>query len=156
MPLYINPAEFLLDITSSDFAGSHEEVQQNLDMIHTDWKESQEAAALNAAIPEGIQETKDISAHWSPTTGHATVSFFRCFFFHLRSRLERQVISQGDHTSEACRAPRVLPVNGKADLRIDSSISTLLPHYYTDHSLRAIVMWLLTVFASPCMLAWQS
>lgn len=76
MPLYVNPAEFLLDATSSDFASSHEEVQQHLDKIHTDWEESQEAAAIIAAIADEVEETKDISAHWSPSTGHASVGLF--------------------------------------------------------------------------------
>ena len=52
MPLYVNPAEFLLDWTSSDFAGGDDTVQEKLNKIHADWKVSDEASTLIATIPE--------------------------------------------------------------------------------------------------------
>ena len=59
MPLYVNPAEFLLSITSTDFAGSEGGAQRTLDKIHADWKESEASSNLSAAIRETGQGRKD-------------------------------------------------------------------------------------------------
>ena len=71
MPLYVNPAEFLLDWTSSDFAGGDDAVQEKLDKIHADWQVSDEASTLNATIPEN-PEDKDSSPLLSASGKHAT------------------------------------------------------------------------------------
>ena len=59
MPLYVNPAEFLLSITSTDFAGSDDGAQGTLDKIHADWKASEAAFHISAAIQETSQGHKD-------------------------------------------------------------------------------------------------
>ena len=55
MPLYVNPAEFLLSITSTDFAESDDGAQQSLDTIHADWKASEAASNISASIQETSQ-----------------------------------------------------------------------------------------------------
>lgn len=59
MPLYVNPAEFLLSITSTDFAGSDDGAQQTLDKIHADWQASEAASNISVAIHETSQGNKD-------------------------------------------------------------------------------------------------
>lgn len=71
MPLYVNPAEFLLDWTSSDFASGDDTVQEKLNKIHADWKVSDEASTLIATIPEN-PEDKDSSPLLSASGERAT------------------------------------------------------------------------------------
>ena len=71
MPLYVNPAEFVLDWTSSDFAGGDDAVQEKLNKIHADWKVSDEASTLIAAIPETPGD-KDSSPLLPASGKHAT------------------------------------------------------------------------------------
>lgn len=46
MPLYTNPAEYLLDLTNADFPLGDEGAQGRLEKIHADWKASAEALSL--------------------------------------------------------------------------------------------------------------
>lgn len=50
MPLYTNPAEFLLDHTSSDFSQDEPDAQRRLDELHSAWRESSEAHTISAAV----------------------------------------------------------------------------------------------------------
>ena len=50
MPLYVNPAEFLLDLTSSDFALDSDGASSNIEKLHTDWKTSSNAEELSSTI----------------------------------------------------------------------------------------------------------
>jgi len=47
MPVQINPAEFLLELTNIDFARGDNNVQR-LETIQTAWAESQEAASITS------------------------------------------------------------------------------------------------------------
>jgi hypothetical protein len=67
MPLYINPAEFLLDLTSSDFALDGNVAQSRVEKLHSNWESSAEASSLTAAIaalekedtgPKSLSESK--------------------------------------------------------------------------------------------------
>ncbi len=58
MPTYINPAEFLLDLTSSDFAQGDEEASLRIEKIHRDWQGSAESTSLSAEI-SAIPREKD-------------------------------------------------------------------------------------------------
>ncbi len=46
MPLYINPVEYLLDLTNSDFSLGDEGAQGRLEKIPSDWKTSAEVLSL--------------------------------------------------------------------------------------------------------------
>lgn len=50
MPTYTNPAEFLLDLTSSDFAQGEEEASLRIEKLHSEWLGSSEAKSITAAI----------------------------------------------------------------------------------------------------------
>lgn len=58
MPTYINPAEFLLDLTSTDFAHGDAESLSRIEKIHSDWQVSAEAKSLSATI-QAIPKEKD-------------------------------------------------------------------------------------------------
>lgn len=58
MPTYINPAEFLLDLTSSDFARGDEEASSRIEKIHSDWQDSAKAKSLSAKI-HALSKRKD-------------------------------------------------------------------------------------------------
>lgn len=64
MPTYINPAEFLLDLTSSDFAHGNndddveEAASSRIDAIHSDWKSSAYANRLTTEI-QAVLNPKD-------------------------------------------------------------------------------------------------
>ena len=56
MPLYINPAEFLLDITSVDFAHNGIEAQARVDKLHSDWSQSSRHREMIGMIEQSSQE----------------------------------------------------------------------------------------------------
>lgn len=58
MPTYINPAEFLLDLTSSDFAQGDEEASLRIENLHSNWRASSEAKHVTVAI-SAISVEKD-------------------------------------------------------------------------------------------------
>ena len=60
MPLYTNPAEFLLDLTSSDFSLDEINARRLLEKLHSAWRSSSEASAISAAVAEpSTTEKKD-------------------------------------------------------------------------------------------------
>ncbi|KAL8793159.1 MAG: hypothetical protein Q9195_004271 [Heterodermia aff. obscurata] len=95
MPLYVNPAEFLLDWTSSDFAGGDDTVQEKLNKIHADWKVSDEASTLIATIPENLED-KDRSS-LLPASGKRATSFQVIIALIYRSFIKsyRDVVAYG-------------------------------------------------------------
>ncbi|GLA60598.1 hypothetical protein AtubIFM54640_001077 [Aspergillus tubingensis] len=53
LPINTNPAEFILDLVSSDFAGStHAMSKDQVQRIHTSWSESSNAAALTEQVSQ--------------------------------------------------------------------------------------------------------
>ncbi|PYH74738.1 putative ABC transporter [Aspergillus vadensis CBS 113365] len=53
LPMNTNPAEFILDLVSSDFAGStHAMSKDQVQRIHTSWSESSSAAALTEQVSQ--------------------------------------------------------------------------------------------------------
>ena len=50
MPLYTNPAEFLLDLTSSDFALDGSGARSRIEKLHSDWEGSLESSSLKTLI----------------------------------------------------------------------------------------------------------
>ncbi|KAL8664275.1 MAG: hypothetical protein Q9202_003225 [Teloschistes flavicans] len=50
IPLYVNPAEFLLDLTSSDFAEDDHGASTIIKQIHSDWRNSTDARDLTSSI----------------------------------------------------------------------------------------------------------
>lgn len=62
IPSNTNPAEFLLDIVSSDFGGSKEFAQNRVRKIQKAWTESNEATAMDRQVFElvrSMEEKKD-------------------------------------------------------------------------------------------------
>lgn len=85
MPLYTNPAEFLLDLTSSDFSQGDADAQRRVDELHSAWRESSEAHAISAAVA-GPPSEKDIlidkKAHapfWNITLALLHRSFIKSY-----------------------------------------------------------------------------
>ena len=56
MPLYTNPAEFLLDLTSSDFSQDEADAQRGLNELHSGWQESSEAHAISTTVAGPLSE----------------------------------------------------------------------------------------------------
>jgi hypothetical protein len=52
IPVHTNPAEFLLDIVSSDFTHTKELVGDRVQFIQTSWAESSEAVVITRQISE--------------------------------------------------------------------------------------------------------
>ncbi|KAL8980278.1 MAG: hypothetical protein Q9177_005923 [Variospora cf. flavescens] len=73
MPIYVNPAEFLLDLSSTDFAEDSLEANRNIEKLHTDWKDSENAERLANSIPLSRVEKADAS---HGLEGRAHASFF--------------------------------------------------------------------------------
>lgn len=73
MPIYVNPAEFLLNLSSTDFAEDSLEANRNIEKLHTDWKDSENAERLANSIPLSRVEKPDAS---HGLEGRAHASFF--------------------------------------------------------------------------------
>ncbi|KAL8936282.1 MAG: hypothetical protein Q9216_005012 [Gyalolechia sp. 2 TL-2023] len=56
IPPYVNPAEFLLDISSSDFAKDSVDASAHLEKLHTDWSESPNAEALHSSTDSSLSD----------------------------------------------------------------------------------------------------
>ncbi|KAL9592691.1 MAG: hypothetical protein Q9179_006460 [Wetmoreana sp. 5 TL-2023] len=69
VPFYVNPAEFLLDLTSSDFADDRQGASANIQKLHADWRESATANALAASIAALALE-KAATANWTEKESH--------------------------------------------------------------------------------------
>lgn len=61
MPLYTNPAEYLLDLTSSDFAHDGS-AQSRVERLHTDWTNSTEIRSLKTFIASLACEDNKVGA----------------------------------------------------------------------------------------------
>ena len=59
MPLYINPAEFLLDLISTDFSTGDDEVQIRIKKIHSQWTASSESTSLAATLNADLGKSGD-------------------------------------------------------------------------------------------------
>ncbi|OJJ52442.1 hypothetical protein ASPSYDRAFT_51864 [Aspergillus sydowii CBS 593.65] len=77
IPSNTNPAEFLLDIVSSDFGGAKEPAQERVQKILQAWAESNEAISVDRQVSERIQsvEKKDaVSAEDLKRPGPFTIT----------------------------------------------------------------------------------
>lgn len=70
IPLYVNPAEFLLDLTSSDFAEDSDGANTSIQKIHTDWRESSSAKELVSSITTSTAE-RSMPVNLTGTKSHA-------------------------------------------------------------------------------------
>ena len=61
LPLYVNPAEFLLTLTSSDFAVEQDDAEARIAKLHSDWQSSPEAERLKDAIETIVAEKADLN-----------------------------------------------------------------------------------------------
>lgn len=60
IPLYMNPAEFIIDFVNTDFARDKSEVDQQLNMVHSSWHKSRLATAtVNELTDEMARNTMD-------------------------------------------------------------------------------------------------
>ncbi|KAL4806617.1 P-loop containing nucleoside triphosphate hydrolase protein [Aspergillus unguis] len=59
IPSNTNPAEFLLDIVSSDFGGAKETAQERVRKIQQAWAESNEAIAVNRQVSERVRSMEE-------------------------------------------------------------------------------------------------
>ena len=73
IPLYTSPPEFLLDLSSSDFADDSHEADTNISKLHADWRDSAGAETLASSILPSPAE-KPGSTHLREEKSHA--SFF--------------------------------------------------------------------------------
>ena len=74
MPLYTNPAEFLLDLTSSDFALDGSIAQSRVEKLHSDWESSSESDSLKAFIATVATEDNELR---SLSVSHSRAGFLK-------------------------------------------------------------------------------
>lgn len=73
IPVYINPAEFLLDLTSSDFADDSDEANRDIKKLHADWQSSESAEQWANSLKLSSREKPDPDYQLE---GKAHASFF--------------------------------------------------------------------------------
>lgn len=54
IPLYMNPAEFIIDFVNTDFARDRSEVDQQLNMVHSSWHKSRLATATVTELTDEV------------------------------------------------------------------------------------------------------
>lgn len=70
MPMYMNPAEYVIQLVNTDFTRDHTKATQQLSHLHTSWSQSANAALVNHQI-----QSKSTSAPSSiESTTHATAN----------------------------------------------------------------------------------
>lgn len=75
VPLFINPAEFLLDLTSTDFSRHDENAMTDIQRLIKDWQTSAGAEVLRAAIasPPALKESATALAGSARRTNASTL-----------------------------------------------------------------------------------
>jgi len=71
MPLYINPAEYLLELTDSDFPLGDERAQGRLEKMYSDWRSSAEASSLTEGLTSSMNSRGEKAA-MSQQKAHGT------------------------------------------------------------------------------------
>ncbi|EOA89268.1 hypothetical protein ACJQWK_09427 [Exserohilum turcicum] len=71
IPLYTNPAEFVIDLVNTDFASDNDSATQRLNDLHTSWANSPTAIAVSERIHAASANATSISTSMSL---HATAS----------------------------------------------------------------------------------
>lgn len=93
--MYINPAEFLLNLTSSDFARGNDDAQLRIEKLQSDWQDSPESMALVAkisAISAGGDGTTSFSA---PKSGNTFVNIVLALLHRSFIKSYRDVVAYG-------------------------------------------------------------
>ncbi|CAG8942586.1 unnamed protein product [Penicillium salamii] len=65
IPLQTNPAEFLLDLVSSDFSGSKEPADERVRAIQNAWKESAQSILVDHQISERVNSAEKVTKSWT-------------------------------------------------------------------------------------------
>lgn len=65
IPLQTNPAEFLLDLVSSDFSGSKEPAGERVRAIQNAWKESAQSILVDSQICERVNSAEKGTKSWT-------------------------------------------------------------------------------------------
>jgi hypothetical protein len=92
-----NPAEFLLDIVSSDFNSSKELAVERVSTIQTAWQESDEANAVTRQVSERVSSTeKPVNKEFTGEMAQASVVAVTSALLH-RSFIKsyRDVVAYG-------------------------------------------------------------
>lgn len=66
IPAHTNPAEFLLDIVSSDFGGAKEQALERVQQIQNVWTASAESDAIMRQVAERARESEKEAGALSP------------------------------------------------------------------------------------------
>lgn len=59
MPMYTNPAEFLLGLVSSDFSLGDDGVQSRIERMHSSWQASVEATSLSTSLNSNADQIEN-------------------------------------------------------------------------------------------------
>lgn len=95
MPTYINPAEFLLDLTSSDFAQGHEDAHLRIEKLHSDWHDSNEAKMAASAISAVSLEKEDSEPQVEPKSRSPFINVVLALLHRSFIKSYRDVVAYG-------------------------------------------------------------
>lgn len=77
IPLYMNPAEFIIDFVNTDFARDRSEIDQQLNMVHSSWHKSRLASAtvteLTDEVSRGSTDAEITTYHKEQTAGPVAI-----------------------------------------------------------------------------------
>ncbi|KAL9598099.1 MAG: hypothetical protein Q9219_004730 [cf. Caloplaca sp. 3 TL-2023] len=124
IPHYVNPAEFLLDISSSDFARDGGGAANDIGKLHADWQNSTNAEALLSAANPSYSE-KSVPKYHLERTPHA--GFFAIVLALLyRSFIKsyRDVVAYGIRFAMYCGLAIMM---GTVWLRLPETQSSIQP-----------------------------
>lgn len=97
IPLYMNPAEFIIDFVNTDFARDRSEVDQQLNMVHSSWHKSRLASAtvteLTDEVARGSME-HDVS-QYTTEAGASSWSIVMALIHRAFIKSYRDIIAYG-------------------------------------------------------------
>ena len=93
----MNPAEFLLELNSSDFSRNETDAQVRLAALHSDWRNSPEAQAIMAQVTPGAGSDKSLVKDISIPSNNGSNSFNVTLALLHRSSIKsyRDVVAYG-------------------------------------------------------------
>lgn len=95
IPLYVNPAEFLLDLTSTDFSLNEAGAEARLLKLHSGWRESPQAHAITAQMNSNTNSEAQEDLQFASAQGSGLANTILTLLHRSFIKSYRDVVAYG-------------------------------------------------------------